>query len=77
MRITPNGAVPIPPEIQERLGLRPDTEIELVVEGNSLRIVKLAEETETRGHGLIRRLCGRAASPLSTDEIMTMTRGDE
>lgn len=77
VRITPNGTVPIPPEIQEQLGLLPDTEVQLVVEGDSLRIVKSAEGSESRGHVLIRKLRGRAVSPMSTDEIMNMTRGDE
>jgi antitoxin component of MazEF toxin-antitoxin module len=77
MRITAQGMVPIPPEIQERLGLIPDTEVQLVVEGDALRITKSTRELESRGEEVIRRLRGRAASPLSTDEIMAMTRGDE
>jgi hypothetical protein len=63
MRITPKGMVPIPPEIQEQLGLVPDTEA--------------TRAPETRGDEVIRRLRGSAATPLSTDEIMAMTRGDE
>ena len=77
VRITSNGTVPIPPEIQEQLGLLPDTEVELVVEGDSLRIKKTTDEPESRGHALIRKLRGRATPPMSTDEIMTLTRGDE
>jgi antitoxin PrlF len=77
MRITSQGMVPIPPEIQEQLGLVPDTEVQLVVEGDALRITKSARERETRGGEVIRRLRGRALTALSTDEIMAMTRGDE
>jgi len=77
MRITSKGSVPIPPEIQEQLGLHPDTEVQLAVEGNSLRITKVPDEAETRGSAVIRRLRGRAAGAPSTDEIMAMTRGDE
>lgn len=77
MRITPKGMVPIPPEIQEQLGLVPDTEVQLVVEGDVLRITKSPRAPETRGHEVIRRLRGSAATALSTDEIMAMTRGDE
>ena len=73
MRITPKGMVPIPPEIQERLGLVPDTE----VEGDALRITKATRAPETRGDEVLRRLRGSAVTPLSTDEIMAMTRGDE
>jgi antitoxin component of MazEF toxin-antitoxin module len=68
--------VPIPPEIQEQLGLVPDTEVQLVVEGDALRITK-TRAPETRGSEVLRRLRGSAATTLSTDEIMAMTRGDE
>jgi antitoxin component of MazEF toxin-antitoxin module len=77
MRITAQGMVAIPPEIQEQLGLVPDTEVQLVVEGDALRITKSTHELETRGGEVVRRLRGRAASSLSADEIMAMTRGDE
>jgi antitoxin component of MazEF toxin-antitoxin module len=76
MRITRQGMVPIPPEIQDQLGLVPDTEVQLVVEGNALRITK-TPAPETRGSEVLRRLRGSAATTLSTDEIMAMTRGDE
>ena len=34
MRITAKGQVTIPRHIRERLGLRPHTEVEIVIDGN-------------------------------------------
>lgn len=79
MRIGEKGQITIPEEIRERAGLLPDTEIELVVEGNSVRIVKVeVAEGESRGQAAVRRLRAKAlGSSMSTDEILALTRGDE
>ncbi|MBN1946001.1 MAG: AbrB/MazE/SpoVT family DNA-binding domain-containing protein [Bradymonadales bacterium] len=78
MRITSKGQVTIPQEVREELGLLPNTEVEFVVEGGSVRIVKVeARRGETRGQAAIRRLAGRASKvALTTDEIMALTRGE-
>jgi AbrB family looped-hinge helix DNA binding protein len=79
MRITSKGQVTIPVEIRERLGLLPNTEIDFEVEGNTVRIVKVANpRKETRGERIIRLARGSAPpGGLTTDEIMALTRGDE
>jgi AbrB family looped-hinge helix DNA binding protein len=77
MRITSKGQVTIPQEIREKIGLLPSTEVEFVVEGSSVRIVKVGPRRgETRGQNAIRRLRGRASVSMSTDEIMALTRSD-
>ena len=75
MRITSKGQVTIPQEIREKLGLLPHTEVEFVVEGNTVRIVRARNpEREGRGASIVRRLRGRAEVSMTTDEIMALTR---
>ena len=75
MRITSKGQVTIPQEIRERFGLLPDTEVDFVAKGNSVRIVKSVSPTRpTRGQALVQRLRGRASVRMSTDEILALTR---
>lgn len=74
-KITAKGQVTIPQEIRERFGFVPDTEVDFVVRGKSVEIVKTASPRgETRGAKIVRRLRGRATVKLSTDEIMALTR---
>lgn len=75
MKVTSKGQVTIPQDIRERFGLLPDTEVEFVVEGNTVRIVK-ARSGGGRGRSVVGRLRGRATSRMSTAEIMALTRGE-
>jgi len=72
MEITPDGTIPIPPAIQEQLGLFPGTEIEFLVVGNTLQLQK--KPGPSRGQALIARMRGKATAKLSTDDIMQLTR---
>jgi antitoxin PrlF len=74
MRITSKGQITIPADIRERFGLLPDTEVEFVVEGTTVKIVRATEAGKTRGDRVVRRLRGRAVSRLTTDEILALTR---
>lgn len=76
MRITSKGQVTIPIEIRERLGLLPNTEVRFEVEGNTVRIVREENPSGSRGQRLLERMRGRATSRMSTEEIMTLTRGE-
>ena len=40
MRITSKGQVTIPQEIRERAGLLPNTEVEFIYDGKTVRLVK-------------------------------------
>lgn len=73
MRITTNGQVTIPREIRELLGLLPHTEVAFEVRGDEL-ILRKAESTH-RGPTIAERLRGRGDVALSTDQILSMTRG--
>lgn len=73
MRLTSKGQVTIPIDIRERVGLRPGTEVEFTVDGDSVRIVRAARQ-QRRGPGLTQRLRGRGDVAMTTDEIMALTR---
>ncbi len=75
MRITAKGQVTIPVEIREQLGLLPDTEVDFVVDGDSVRLVRRPDQRrESRGAKIVRRLRGSATVQMSTDEILALTR---
>lgn len=48
MRISTKGQVTIPSEIRERLGLRPNSEVVVEIEGNTVRIRPVVPEREAR-----------------------------
>jgi AbrB family looped-hinge helix DNA binding protein len=73
MRITSKGQVTIPIEIRERLGLHAGTEVDFSIQGDAVRLTR-AKTARGRGRDLVDRLRGRATGPLSTDEIMRLTR---
>ena len=77
MRITSKGQVTIPKAIREELGLLPHTEVDFVLDGDSVRIVKSVDpKGETRGERIVRLLRGAGTSGMTTDEIMELTRGE-
>ena len=78
MRITSKGQVTIPQAVRERTGLLPNTDVEFIVDGGDVRIIKAASgKRPSRGATAVRRL--REASnrvQMTTDQIMALTRGD-
>lgn len=75
MRITSKGQVTIPADIREKAGLLPNTEVDFQLEGDTVRIVRVAsKKRESRGQSVVRRLRGRATVKMSTDEILALTR---
>lgn len=77
MRITSKGQVTIPVAIRERLGLLPNSEVEFVVDGNTVRIRKArGRRTRARGRSIVEHLRGKATSAMTTDQIMALTRGE-
>jgi len=74
MKITTKGQVTIPKDIRERLGLLPHTEVEFEVRGDVVLVTKA--ETGRRGRLIIENLRGRGDVPMTTDEIMALTRAE-
>ena len=82
MRITATGQVTIPADIREKAGLRPDTEVTFEVDGEAVRIVPAATQSDLpadpgKGDRIVALLRGRGDGRLTTNEIMALTRGDE
>ncbi len=78
MRITSKGQVTIPQAVRERAGLLPNTEVEFIVEGTDVKLVKSQSAARPwRGAWAVRRLRehGRGVT-MTTDEIMALTRAD-
>jgi AbrB family looped-hinge helix DNA binding protein len=76
MRITSKGQVTIPAEIREQAGLLPHTEVNFEFDGKAVRIFRAKNRgNDGRGARLIAQLRGRGDVALSTDAIMSLTRG--
>jgi antitoxin PrlF len=75
MKITTKGQVTIPVDVRERLGLLPNTEVEFVVEGGQAVLRKL-RRSRRRGAKVVTHLRGRSTVPMTTDEILALTRGE-
>ena len=64
----------IPQAIREQLGLLPHTEVEFEVRGDEVVLVRA--DSRRRGRRIVERLRGRGDVPLTTDEIMALTRSE-
>jgi len=76
MRVTSKGQVTIPRNIRQYLAIFPQSEVEFVVEGNTVILRTVRGET-SKGKRLVEALRGRATVRMTTDEIMAFTRGEE
>ncbi len=79
MRITSKGQVTIPVEIREKAGLLPNTEVDFVISGADVMVVRREPDKHrkiSRREQIVRRLRGSATSGMSTDEIMLLMRGE-
>ncbi len=74
MKITTKGQVTIPLDIREQLGLFPHSEIEFVVKGKKAFLHKISKRN-MRGQAIIQRMRGKGTIKMSTDQIMSLTRG--
>lgn len=72
MKIDTNGKIPIPPDIQNKLGLRPGTEVQIEVVEDVLQISN--PHNSSRGKKLIASIRGKATKSITTNEIMQLTR---
>jgi AbrB family looped-hinge helix DNA binding protein len=75
MRLTKKGQVTIPIAVRHKLGLRPGDEVEFMDDGDGVRIVRSARSPR-RGRRIVDNLRNRDDVPMSTAEIMALTRGE-
>ena len=77
MRITSKGQVTIPADIRARAGLMPNTEVAFEYDGTTVCLIPVAAARKPdRGEGLVAHLRGRGDVPMTTEEIMALTRGE-
>jgi AbrB family looped-hinge helix DNA binding protein len=76
MRISSNGRVTIPAAIREQAGLLPGTVVEVVYDGDSVRLFQARASKPGRGDELVARLRGSGSIKMTTDEIMALTRDE-
>ncbi|MBA2281339.1 MAG: AbrB/MazE/SpoVT family DNA-binding domain-containing protein [Actinomycetota bacterium] len=75
MRVTEKGQVTIPKELRDALGIGAGTEVEFERRRDTI-VVKKSRTTNQRGSRLVERLRGRGDVPMTTDEIMALTRAE-
>jgi bifunctional DNA-binding transcriptional regulator/antitoxin component of YhaV-PrlF toxin-antitoxin module len=64
-----------PIAVRELLGLKPGDEVDFIAEDATARIVRAISDS-TRGRRIVAHLRDRGDVPMTTDEIMALTRGD-
>lgn len=73
MRVTSKGQVTIPQYIREKMGITPNSEVEFIEENGRVYIQK--SETLSKRSNKFRKFRGIATIKMSTEEIMSLTRG--
>lgn len=81
MRVTTKGQVTIPIDVREKLGIRPGSEVDFIVRGDSATLKKRKSNRDdhmSRGARAVALLAGSATDKgLTTDEILALTRGTD
>jgi len=75
MRVTTKGQVTIPQHIREKLAITPHSEVEFIEEGGKIILRKKTNTLPQKN--IFRRFRGAASIKMSTNEIMSLTRGEE
>jgi AbrB family looped-hinge helix DNA binding protein len=75
MRLNSKGQVTIPAALRERYDLHQGDEVDVVEDGNVLRIVRV-EGSQTRAQRAVERMRGRATTKLTTDQLMELLRAE-
>lgn len=75
MRLNSRGQITIPAELRHRHGFHEGDEVDIVEDGKTLRI---AHRTiaESKGDRVVSRMRRTASTTRSTDELMTLLRGE-
>lgn len=75
MKLNSKGQVTIPADLRRRHGFSEGDEVDVIEDGDTLRIVH-AEPAASRGTRIVNRLRGKATTDLTTDELMSLLRGE-
>jgi len=72
MRVTSKGQVTIPLDVRRRLGIEAGSEVDFVVDGD---VVRLVRGVTGNGAALVAQMRRRGLA-MTTDQIMALTRGE-
>lgn len=75
MRVTTKGQITIPIDLRLEVGIMPGSEVEFTRDGDELRLRKV-DDAAGRGRALVERMTGAGDVPMSTDQILALTRGE-
>lgn len=75
MKLNSKGQVTIPAELRRRHRFYEGDEVDVIDDGDTLRIVH-ALPAESRGRRIVGRLRGAATTEHTTDELMALLRGE-
>jgi len=75
VKLNSKGQVTIPAELRHQLGFAEGDEVQVIQDGNALRIVH-SEAADSGGSRIVNRLRGRASTDKTTDELMELLRGE-
>ncbi|MGH9054502.1 MAG: AbrB/MazE/SpoVT family DNA-binding domain-containing protein [Acidimicrobiales bacterium] len=75
MRLNSKGQVTIPAPLRELHGLHEGDEVDVVEDDGTLRIVRI-EGSQSHGERIVRRMRGRAATAMSTDQLLRLLRDE-
>ena len=71
--MTSKGQVTVPKRMRDAAGLKPGSRVSFEIENGGI----LMKPETKRGRSRFAKVRGTLKSPLSTDEIMALLRGDE
>jgi AbrB family looped-hinge helix DNA binding protein len=75
VRLNSKGQVTIPAPLRERHGLHEGDELDVVEDEGMLRIVRV-EGSQSHGERIVRRMRGRAATAMTTDQLLRLLRDE-
>lgn len=75
MKLTSKGQVTIPQAFRRKFGLLPATEVTFEEQGDGVLIKPASAGRRRQGERWLQRARGSATSPLTSDEILRLTRG--
>jgi AbrB family looped-hinge helix DNA binding protein len=74
--MTVKGQITVPKAVRDAMGWRPGTRVRFKLSKGHVKILPYGEG-EDPGLALVRKLRGSATTPMTTDEIMRLTRGED
>jgi AbrB family looped-hinge helix DNA binding protein len=77
VKLTSKGQVTIPQALREKFGLLPETEVVFEEVENGVLIKPAGATRRREAEAWLKRARGSATAKLTTDEIMSLTRGEK